>query len=177
MKIAVIGYTGSGKSVLAAKLGKILGCPVLHLDKLQFEAGWKERKEAEGNRLCEQFLEENKERGWVIDGNYEKFCQKRRMKEADLIIFMDYPRWICLWQALRRYYRYKGHTSKILISLIPLENISCINFFLHIIQALIIAVCNDCLDLLCIISSNDQENENTNSAYNCLISRQINEHR
>ena len=48
MKIAVIGYTGSGKSVLAAKLGKILGCPVLHLDKLQFEAGWKERKEAEG---------------------------------------------------------------------------------------------------------------------------------
>ena len=34
------------------------------------------------------------------------------MKEADLIIFMDYPRWICLWQALRRYYRYKGHTRK-----------------------------------------------------------------
>ena len=56
MKIAVIGYTGSGKSVLAAKLGKILGCPVLHLDKLQFEAGWKERKEAEGNRLCEPGL-------------------------------------------------------------------------------------------------------------------------
>lgn len=86
MKIAVIGYTGSGKSVLAAKLGKIIGCPVLHLDKLQFEAGWKERGEAEGKMLCEQFLEENKDRGWVIDGNYEKFCQKRRMKEADLII-------------------------------------------------------------------------------------------
>ena len=34
MKIAVIGYTGSGKSVLAAKLGKILGCPVLHLKRL-----------------------------------------------------------------------------------------------------------------------------------------------
>ena len=112
MKIAVIGYTGSGKSVLAAKLGKIIGCPVLHLDKLQFEAGWKERGEAEGKMLCEQFLEENKDRGLVIDGNYEKFCQKRRMKEADLIIFMDYPRWICLWQALRRYYRYKGHTRK-----------------------------------------------------------------
>ena len=60
MKIAVIGYTGSGKSVLAAKLGKIIGCPVLHLDKLQFEAGWKERGEAEGKMLCEQFLEENK---------------------------------------------------------------------------------------------------------------------
>ena len=56
MKIAVIGYTGSGKSVLAAKLGKIIGCPVLHLDKLQFEAGWKERGEAEGKMLCEQIV-------------------------------------------------------------------------------------------------------------------------
>ncbi len=55
MKIAVIGYTGSGKSVLAAKLGKIIGCPVLHLDKLQFEAGWKERRKQKGTWLCEQF--------------------------------------------------------------------------------------------------------------------------
>ena len=108
MKIAVIGYTGSGKSVLAAKLGKILGCPVLHLDKLQFEAGWKERKEAEGNRLCEQFLEENKERGWVIDGNYRKLEYERRLQEADRIIFMDFNRFSCLFRAYRRYLDHKG---------------------------------------------------------------------
>ena len=68
--------------MLAAKLGKIIGCPVLHLDKLQFEAGWKERGEAEGKMLCEQFLEENKDRGWVIDGNYEKFCQKKAYERS-----------------------------------------------------------------------------------------------
>ena len=95
MKIAVIGYTGSGKSVLAAKLGKIIGCPVLHLDKLQFEAGWKERGEAEGKMLCEQFLEENKDRGWVIDGNYEKFCLKngrsQEKKEGYKQVSEHYP--------------------------------------------------------------------------------------
>ena len=67
MKIAVIGYTGSGKSVLAAKLGKILGCPVLHLDKLQFDSGWIELNEAEFNFFFQQFLEEIIDRGCVIE--------------------------------------------------------------------------------------------------------------
>ena len=55
---------------------------------------------------------ENKERGWVIDGNYEKFCQKRRMKEADLIILWIIQDGSVCGEALRRYYRYKGHTRK-----------------------------------------------------------------
>lgn len=43
MKIAVIGYSGAGKSTLAKKAGKLFRCPVLHLDRIQFEPGWKER--------------------------------------------------------------------------------------------------------------------------------------
>ena len=62
--------------------------------------------------LCEQFLEENKDRGWVIDGNYEKFCQKRRMKEADLIIFNGLSKMDLPVAALRRYYRYKAIPEK-----------------------------------------------------------------
>ena len=55
MKIAVIGYTGSGKSVLAAKLGKILGCPVLHLDKLQFEAAGRSERKQKGTGFVSSF--------------------------------------------------------------------------------------------------------------------------
>ena len=47
MKIAVIGYSGAGKSTLAKKLGKLFRCPVLHLDRIQFEPGWKERDRGE----------------------------------------------------------------------------------------------------------------------------------
>ena len=85
MKIAVIGYSASGKSTLAARLGEMTGCPVLFLDKVQFLPGWQERDRAEARGMVEDFLNENRERGWVIDGNYANFHQERRMAEADLI--------------------------------------------------------------------------------------------
>ena len=108
VKIAVIGYSGAGKSTLAKKLGKLFRCPVLHLDRIQFEPGWKERDRETARRMAEDFLDENENRGWIIDGNYTGFSQERRLREADLIIFMNYPGWICLWQALIRSHVYKG---------------------------------------------------------------------
>ena len=59
MKIAVIGYSGAGKSTLAKKLGKLFRCPVLHLDRIQFEPGWKERDRETAKRMAEDFLDEN----------------------------------------------------------------------------------------------------------------------
>ena len=70
VKIAVIGYSGAGKSTLAKKLGKLFRCPVLHLDRIQFEPGWKERDRETARRMAEDFLDENENRGWIIDGNY-----------------------------------------------------------------------------------------------------------
>lgn len=55
MKIAVIGYSGAGKSTLAKKLGKLFRCPVLHLDRIQFEPGWKERDRETAKRMAEDF--------------------------------------------------------------------------------------------------------------------------
>ena len=66
MKIAVIGYSASGKSTLAARLGEMTGCPVLFLDKVQFLPGWQERDRAEARGMVEDFLNENRERGWVM---------------------------------------------------------------------------------------------------------------
>ena len=112
MKIAVIGYSASGKSTLAARLGEMTGCPVLFLDKVQFLPGWQERDRAEARGMVEDFLNENRERGWVIDGNYTNFHQERRMAEADLIFFMDFPRRIYLPQALYRNWKYKGRARE-----------------------------------------------------------------
>lgn len=112
MKIAVMGYSGAGKSTLAKKLGSVYDCPILYLDRIQFEPGWKERDREEARRMAEDFLDENQDKGWVIDGNYSGFCQERRLEEADLIIFMDYTRRICLWQAVKRYREYKNITRE-----------------------------------------------------------------
>ena len=77
MKIAVMGYSGAGKSTLAKKLGRLYDCPVLYLDRIQFEPGWKERNREEAKRMAEEFLNENQDTGWIIDGNYAKFCGRR----------------------------------------------------------------------------------------------------
>ena len=59
MKIAVMGYSGAGKSTLARKLGNIYDCPVLHLDRIQFEPGWKLRDREKAQAMVWGFLEEN----------------------------------------------------------------------------------------------------------------------
>ena len=106
-------YSGAGKSTLAKKLGRLYDCPVLYLDRIQFEPGWKERNREEAKRMAEEFLNDNQDTGWIIDGNYAKFCQERRLEEADLIVFMDYTRRICLWQAVKRYLEYRDKTREL----------------------------------------------------------------
>jgi adenylate kinase family enzyme len=41
-RIIIIGNAGSGKSTLARRLSACLALPVIHLDMLFWEAGWKQ---------------------------------------------------------------------------------------------------------------------------------------
>jgi adenylate kinase family enzyme len=110
MKVAIIGYSGSGKSTLAGRLGSFYNCPVLYLDKIQFEENWKERDVETAKAIVKDFLDSNG--SWIIDGNYTKFFRERRLEEADVIIYMNFSRWICLRQVLARYRKYKGKTRE-----------------------------------------------------------------
>lgn len=106
MKIQLIGYSGAGKSTLAGQLASQYQYPVLHLDRLHFLAGWKER---EGTDVLEQlsyFL--TQQDNWIIDGNYSRYHYQRRLEEADLILFLDFPRLICLYRVIKRYLIYRG---------------------------------------------------------------------
>lgn len=103
-RVAIIGCGGSGKSTLALRLGTTLNIPVHHLDRWYWKAGWtepsKERWAAVHSRLCD-------EESWIIDGNYGG-TMEARFHAADTVIFLDLPRWRCLWGALNRYQRYRG---------------------------------------------------------------------
>lgn len=106
MKTAIIGYSGAGKSTLAGRLAGYYGCPVLYLDRVQFEPGWKERDREEARGIVKEFMD--REQAWVIDGTYSGFWQERRLAEADWILFFDFSRWRCLYQALKRYVGNRG---------------------------------------------------------------------
>ena len=109
MKIAVLGYSGAGKSTLAKRLGACCQCPVFYLDSVQFTANWQERDRAEAYALAAGFLEQP---AWIIDGNYEQFCQARRLEEAEKIILLLLPRWLCFYRVCRRYWKNRNRTRE-----------------------------------------------------------------
>lgn len=97
-KIAVIGCSGSGKSVFSRKLASVTGLPLYHLDLLYW------RKDCTHISRME-FLSEQKKilktDSWIMDGNYRNTLEYR-IKAADLIFFFDLPTEICLNNAVNR---------------------------------------------------------------------------
>lgn len=107
MKIVIIGYSGSGKSTLAKTLGAHYNIAVLHLDSVNFLSGWKVRDEKQSNEIVNKFMEENE--SWIIDGNYHKIARER-FELADKIIFLNYNRFFCLKNVIKRYKENIGRT-------------------------------------------------------------------
>lgn len=101
-RIIIIGSSGSGKSTLARQLGDTLNLPVIHLDKYFWHAGWIGTEPQEWAKKVEQFAAGS---SWIIDGNYRSTLDVR-LKKADTIIFLDLPRWICVWRATKRRFQY-----------------------------------------------------------------------
>ena len=105
-RIAVIGCGGAGKSTLARALGARLGIPVTHLDAEFWQPGWvmtpRDEQTTRQRRLVAR-------PAWVIDGNYGGTIEIR-LSAADTIIYLDFPRRLCLWRVVRRRLQYAGRT-------------------------------------------------------------------
>ncbi len=105
-KIAVVGYAGSGKSMLAQALAEKYDVPLQHLDCIHWLPGWQERPRGESRSLLRTFMDSHY--NWVIDGNYHNLLYARRMAEADRIILLEFDRAACLARAVKRALRYHG---------------------------------------------------------------------
>ncbi len=103
-RIVIVGNGGSGKSTLALELGEILGLEVIHLDVHFWHPGWVPTPRAQWREIVAGLVEGD---AWVMDGSYAGTVDIR-FPAADAIIFLDFPRWRCLWQALARLVRYRG---------------------------------------------------------------------
>lgn len=102
-RILIIGCGGSGKSVLAVKLGKILDMPVIHLDYHFWKPGWTPTPKDDWKSMVDQLV--SRER-WIVDGNFAGTLEKR-VKVCDTVIYLDFPVALCLWRAVRRWLRFK----------------------------------------------------------------------
>lgn len=94
MRIFITGNAGSGKTTLARTLGERLGLRVYGLDTIVWQAGW---QKTPLDVRAQKELELAAQPSWVIEG-----VSSRVAKEADFIVFLDVPRWLCLWRACKR---------------------------------------------------------------------------
>jgi adenylate kinase family enzyme len=97
-RIAIVGCSGAGKSTLARALGERLSLPVIHIDTLFWQPGWKEGDRETLRDLLDQAAAADR---WIIEGGFAS-QSAQRFARADTIVWVERPTWLCLWRAFRR---------------------------------------------------------------------------
>jgi adenylate kinase family enzyme len=88
VKIAVVGTTCSGKTIVAKRLAESHGVPHVELDALHWGPGWSEPTAEDFRLRVEQALAAD---GWVTDGGYHGKLGDFVLGRADLIVWLDPP--------------------------------------------------------------------------------------
>ena len=92
-RVMIIGCGGAGKSTFARKLGEKTGLPIVHLDQIWWEPGnWQHLEQAEFDA---RLMAELQKPRWILDGNFNR-TMELRLGYCDTVIYLDYPRLVCL---------------------------------------------------------------------------------
>jgi adenylate kinase family enzyme len=100
-RIVILGCAGSGKTRLARRLGDRLAAPVIDLDAVWASA-------AVGGDLAAfraAITKAHAAPDWVSDGNFSLASFDIRLPRAELIVWLERPRWLCLCRAAGRVFR------------------------------------------------------------------------
>lgn len=109
--IMIMGSSGSGKSTMATRLGKLAGLSVIHLDKLT-------RGITSGELIIESAKKAAMGSEWIIDGNYSG-SRDFRLARADTVIYLDFNRCICLFRLLKRSIKNSRHSQRDIVNGCP----------------------------------------------------------
>jgi adenylate kinase family enzyme len=98
-RISIIGISGSGKSVFARKLAAELQLPLFHMDTLFWKGKWEAIPEKEYLKNHQKLIQGDR---WIVEGYIDEKMSDRLLR-SDLVIFLDYPGWFCVWRVFLRW--------------------------------------------------------------------------
>lgn len=90
-RVLILGSSGAGKSTLARALAARTGLPLVSLDRHYWRPGWQPMPDGEWLAKLEELLAPDE---WIADGNF-RGTLGYRLRRADTVIFLDFPRWRC----------------------------------------------------------------------------------
>lgn len=84
-RICILGPSNSGKSTLAAAIGRVRSLPVVHLDQYRHLPGthWVERPDIDFERMHNEAIDTDE---WVIEGNYSRWLPGRLRRATGLVL-------------------------------------------------------------------------------------------
>ncbi|HOZ33345.1 MAG TPA: AAA family ATPase [Tabrizicola sp.] len=103
-RVMIVGSPGAGKSTLAMVMGRALGLPVHHLERICFRKGWRWVPTPQRDAAMAQVFALP---AYVLEGNYPQTFSAR-LADCDTLIWLDLPVLLRLWRVCRRLWRHRG---------------------------------------------------------------------
>lgn len=99
-RVVILGPGGAGKSFFAARLAQRTGLPLVELDGLFWDDVLVPTPPDRWVSIQESLVSKP---AWILDGDLGPYdVIEPRLRAADTIVVLDFPRWRCGWRALRR---------------------------------------------------------------------------
>ncbi len=95
-RVLVTGTSGSGKTTLATRIAETLDLPRAEIDGLFHGPGWTPRPS-----FVDEVHEFAAQPGWVTEWQYDQ-VRDHLADRADLLVWLDLPRWRVMTQIVRR---------------------------------------------------------------------------
>lgn len=106
-RIMVLGVSyGVGKSTFARNIGQKFAIDVYHLDAFYWKPGWVEASLESFTASQQEIVAQDK---WIIEGNYSG-TYDIRAANADTIIYLELPLYVCLYRVFKRWILHIGKT-------------------------------------------------------------------
>lgn len=105
MRISVVGTSGCGKSTMATHIAAAFNIPVIELDAINWQAGWRDLNSHDPEEFKRRVAEAVSADAWVIAGNYSA-VRPIYVPRVTHIVWLDYPKRVVMrrviWRSLVR---------------------------------------------------------------------------